>query len=270
MKLFLLEEFIQISQNIVPSSNTYSFRQGVQDPNSTSELIWELDNILLPSFRYYHISRKRYIWDNFRKGQIRFVNNDVAYTKVTDFYYMFRSFIEFNKLNKYFKAVDNTHFPFKVILLYLWIMNLLPLVSMIYNISYLTQRNIYSSPENMLATAAIMKLMTTPGPATFFATIPATTYIPVPTQLPTPREVRSNVVRHFCNSLIQLGTTNDTWRSCGGFRFLIIPFEFGLFDLTNMAKLNKAFTIFITRWRKVRRNGKVCSAKKSMITIMLS
>jgi hypothetical protein len=51
----------------------------------------------------------------------------------------------------------------------------------------------------MLATAAMIKLMTTPGPATFFATIPATRYIPVPTQLPTPRDVRSNVVKHFCN-----------------------------------------------------------------------
>lgn len=53
------------------------------------------------------------------------------------------------------------------------------------------------SPENMLAMAAIIKLITTPGPATVFATMPATKYIPVPTQLPTPSDVRSNVVRHF-------------------------------------------------------------------------
>lgn len=52
-------------------------------------------------------------------------------------------------------------------------------------------------PENMLATAAITKLITTPGPATFFATIPATKYIPVPTQLPTPSDVKSIVVKHF-------------------------------------------------------------------------
>lgn len=44
----------------------------------------------------------------------------------------------------------------------------------------------------------MMKLMTAPGPAYFLATIPATRYIPVPTQLPTPRDVKSNVVRHFC------------------------------------------------------------------------
>lgn len=49
----------------------------------------------------------------------------------------------------------------------------------------------------MLATAAIIKLNTTPGPAMFLATIPATKYIPVPQQLPTPKEVRSNVVKHF-------------------------------------------------------------------------
>uniref|UniRef100_A0A1Y1KW94 Uncharacterized protein n=1 Tax=Photinus pyralis TaxID=7054 RepID=A0A1Y1KW94_PHOPY len=52
-------------------------------------------------------------------------------------------------------------------------------------------------PENMLAIAAMIKLKTTPGPAKFLATIPATRYMPVPTQLPTPSEVRSNVVRHF-------------------------------------------------------------------------
>lgn len=37
----------------------------------------------------------------------------------------------------------------------------------------------------------------TPGPATVRATIPLTKYIPVPTQLPTPSEVKSSVVRHF-------------------------------------------------------------------------
>jgi hypothetical protein len=54
-------------------------------------------------------------------------------------------------------------------------------------------------PEKIEATAAMMKEMMTPGPATFLATIPATKYIPVPTQLPTPNDVRSNVSRHFCN-----------------------------------------------------------------------
>lgn len=43
----------------------------------------------------------------------------------------------------------------------------------------------------------MMKLKTTPGPAMLRATIPATRYIPVPQQDPTPREVKSNVVRHF-------------------------------------------------------------------------
>lgn len=49
----------------------------------------------------------------------------------------------------------------------------------------------------MLATAAIKKLSTTPGPAMLLATIPATKYIPVPQQEPTPNDVRSNVVKHF-------------------------------------------------------------------------
>jgi hypothetical protein len=49
----------------------------------------------------------------------------------------------------------------------------------------------------MLATAAIMKLKTTPGPAICLATIPATKYIPVPQHDPTPSDVRSNVVKHF-------------------------------------------------------------------------
>lgn len=51
----------------------------------------------------------------------------------------------------------------------------------------------------MLAIAAMIKLKTTPGPAAFLATIPETKYIPVPTQLPTPNEVKSSVVRHFWN-----------------------------------------------------------------------
>jgi hypothetical protein len=51
----------------------------------------------------------------------------------------------------------------------------------------------------MLATAAIMKLKTTPGPAIFLATIPQTRYIPVPQHDPTPNEVRSIVFRHFYN-----------------------------------------------------------------------
>lgn len=49
----------------------------------------------------------------------------------------------------------------------------------------------------MLATAAMIKLMITPGPARFFATIPATRYIPVPQHEPTPSDVKSSVLRHF-------------------------------------------------------------------------
>jgi len=45
-----------------------------------------------------------------------------------------------------------------------------------------------------------MKESITPGPATVRATIPATRYIPVPTQLPTPKDVKSNVVKHFCKT----------------------------------------------------------------------
>ena len=52
-------------------------------------------------------------------------------------------------------------------------------------------------PEKMLATAAIIKLNTTPGPAIFLATMPATRYIPVPQHDPTPKDVRSKVVKHF-------------------------------------------------------------------------
>lgn len=50
------------------------------------------------------------------------------------------------------------------------------------------------SPDKMEATAAMMKETMTPGPAISLATKPETTYIPVPTQLPTPRETRSTVV----------------------------------------------------------------------------
>lgn len=58
---------------------------------------------------------------------------------------------------------------------------------------------ISSLPEKMLATAAMMKLNTTPGPAICLATIPATKYMPVPQHDPTPSDVRSNVVKHFWN-----------------------------------------------------------------------
>lgn len=48
-------------------------------------------------------------------------------------------------------------------------------------------------PDSMEATAAIMKDTMTPGPAISLATSPDTTYIPVPTQLPTPSDTRSTV-----------------------------------------------------------------------------
>ena len=51
----------------------------------------------------------------------------------------------------------------------------------------------------MLAIAAMKKLNTTPGPAMFRATIPATKYIPVPQHVPTPSDVKSSVVKHFFN-----------------------------------------------------------------------
>lgn len=53
--------------------------------------------------------------------------------------------------------------------------------------------------------------MITPGPATLCATRPATKYIPVPTQDPTPRDVKSRVVKHLWNtpqSKIQGDSTN--------------------------------------------------------------
>ena len=54
-------------------------------------------------------------------------------------------------------------------------------------------------PDIIEAIAAIMNEKITPGPATFLATSPATTYIPVPQQLPTPRDTKSKVVRHRSN-----------------------------------------------------------------------
>lgn len=50
------------------------------------------------------------------------------------------------------------------------------------------------SPDRMDARAAMMKDKITPGPAISLATSPATTYMPVPTQLPTPSDTRSTVV----------------------------------------------------------------------------
>lgn len=47
----------------------------------------------------------------------------------------------------------------------------------------------------MDAAAAMRNDRMTPGPAIALATKPATTYMPVPTQLPTPRDTRSTVVR---------------------------------------------------------------------------
>lgn len=57
----------------------------------------------------------------------------------------------------------------------------------------------------MLAMAAIIKLIITPGPAIFWATMPATRYMPVPQQDPMPSEVRSSVLRHFCTCTRALG-----------------------------------------------------------------
>lgn len=48
-------------------------------------------------------------------------------------------------------------------------------------------------PDSMEATAAIIKDTMTPGPAISLATNPETTYIPVPTQLPTPKDTKSTV-----------------------------------------------------------------------------
>ena len=50
-------------------------------------------------------------------------------------------------------------------------------------------------PDKIEAMAAMRKENMAAGPATFFATSPATTYMPVPQQLPTPNEMRSKVVR---------------------------------------------------------------------------
>lgn len=55
------------------------------------------------------------------------------------------------------------------------------------------ERKWVDPPDSMEATAAIMKDTMTPGPAISLATSPDTTYIPVPTQLPTPRDTRSTV-----------------------------------------------------------------------------
>lgn len=63
------------------------------------------------------------------------------------------------------------------------------------------------SPDRMEATAAMIKDTMTPGPAISLATSPDTTYIPVPTQLPTPSETRSKVVRTRAN-LVLLSLSN--------------------------------------------------------------
>lgn len=55
-----------------------------------------------------------------------------------------------------------------------------------------------NSPESNEARAAKQNENITPGPAVFRATIPATRYIPVPTHDPTPSDVRSQAVKHFC------------------------------------------------------------------------
>lgn len=65
------------------------------------------------------------------------------------------------------------------------------------NFQYIKYENKTYLPENMLAIAAIKKLRTTPGPAIFLATSPATKYIPVPQHDPTPNDVKSSVVKHF-------------------------------------------------------------------------
>src|SRR6218665_2357427 len=57
---------------------------------------------------------------------------------------------------------------------------------------------IHYLPERMEAMAAMMNETMTAGPAIALATNPATTYIPVPQQLPTPSDMRSEVVRTFC------------------------------------------------------------------------
>ena len=52
-------------------------------------------------------------------------------------------------------------------------------------------------PESSEAKPAMRNEKTTPGPASSLAISPATTYIPVPLQLPTPSDVKSSVVRSF-------------------------------------------------------------------------
>lgn len=56
-----------------------------------------------------------------------------------------------------------------------------------------------NKPDKSDASPAIIKDITTAGPAISLATSPDTTYIPVPTQLPTPSDVRSRVVKQRGN-----------------------------------------------------------------------
>lgn len=74
----------------------------------------------------------------------------------------------------------------------------------------------------MLATAAIIKLKITPGPAMFLATMPATRYMPVPQQDPTPSDVKSSVVKHFCEEK----SVNNNWNWLGRINIITVSLGF--------------------------------------------
>lgn len=71
-------------------------------------------------------------------------------------------------------------------------------------------------PDRIDATAAMINDKITPGPAISLATSPATTYMPVPTQLPTPRDTRSTVVRTCASLVVPCRSTEPSCMECSG------------------------------------------------------
>lgn len=108
-------------------------------------------------------------------------------------------------------------------------------------------------PENILAIAAIKKLSITPGPAIDLATMPATKYMPVPQHEPTPNDVRSNVVRHFCE--IELNIFHNV---LDNHRYLFIIIYSYIYNIE-----------FTVNFGFVLRGSSACTVRKSFVRINL-
>lgn len=80
----------------------------------------------------------------------------------------------------------------------------------------LNKRFAWHLPDNNDARPAIIKDMITAGPAISLATNPDTTYMPVPTQLPTPSEVKSIVVKHRASFVTVIDFLLTSWTASIG------------------------------------------------------